>query len=150
MRSSSSSVELDALPGSNDSAPNASQTSDQAWKDEANRRLAAHRARRSGRAPQQAALPGMDESSAPENSTSRGKSVADRVAARYAQAPTYSEMLAAEARNAARAATAASVAAGEARDAAQAILIGLDVDMLDGLESQERYDFEATPALHTE
>jgi uncharacterized RDD family membrane protein YckC len=84
----------------------------------------------------------MDESSAPENSTSRGKSVADRVAARYAQAPTYSEMLAAEARNAARAATAASVAAGEARDAAQAILIGLDVDMLDGLESQERYDFE--------
>jgi uncharacterized RDD family membrane protein YckC len=59
----------------------------------------------------------------------RSRSVAARVAARYAQAPTYSEMLAQEARNAARAAEAAAVAAGEARDAAQAILVGLDADM---------------------
>jgi uncharacterized RDD family membrane protein YckC len=58
----------------------------------------------------------------------KNKSVADRVAARYAKAPTYSEMLAHEARNVARAAEAAAVAAGEARDAAQAILVGLDVD----------------------
>jgi uncharacterized RDD family membrane protein YckC len=58
----------------------------------------------------------------------KNKSVADRVAARYAKAPTYSEMLANEARNVARAAEAAAVAAGEARDAAQAILVGLDVD----------------------
>ena len=50
------------------------------------------------------------------------------MAARYAKAPTYSEMLANEARNVARAAEAAAVAAGEARDAAQAILVGLDVD----------------------
>jgi len=68
---------------------------------------------------------------------SRGKSVADRVAARYAKAPTYSEMLAAEARNAVRAAEAASVAAGEARDAAQAILQGLDVDLDEGLENEK-------------
>jgi uncharacterized RDD family membrane protein YckC len=54
------------------------------------------------------------------------------VAARYAKAPTYSEMLANEARNAARAAAAAAVAAGEARDAAQAILVGLDVGLDDG------------------
>ena len=58
----------------------------------------------------------------------KNKNVADRVAARYAKAPTYSEMLANEARNVARAAEAAAVAAGEARDAAQAILVGLDVD----------------------
>jgi uncharacterized RDD family membrane protein YckC len=57
----------------------------------------------------------------------KNKSVADRVAARYAKAPTYSEMLAHEARNVARAAEAAAVAAGEARNAAQAILVGLDV-----------------------
>ena len=61
----------------------------------------------------------------------KNKSVADRVAARYAKAPTYSEMLANEARNVARAAEAAAVAAGEARDAAQAILVGLDVDRED-------------------
>ena len=60
--------------------------------------------------------------------TRRTRSVADRVAARYAKAPTYSEMLANEARNVARAAEAAAVAAGEARDAAQAILVGLDID----------------------
>ncbi len=58
----------------------------------------------------------------------KNKNVADRVAARYAKAPTYSEMLANEARNVARAAEAAAVAAGEARDAAQAILVGLDID----------------------
>jgi uncharacterized RDD family membrane protein YckC len=64
----------------------------------------------------------------------KSRSVADRVAARYAKAPSYSEMLAAEARNAARAAEAAAVAAGEARDAAQAILVGLDVNMHEGRE----------------
>jgi uncharacterized RDD family membrane protein YckC len=129
VRSSLSSSELDAAAGSNDSA----QALSQQWKQEANRRLAAHRARRGGGA-LQAALPGMEEDAATP-SGSRGKSVADRVAARYAKAPTYSEMLAAEARNAVRAAEAASVAAGEARDAAQAILEGLDVDLNDGLET---------------
>jgi uncharacterized RDD family membrane protein YckC len=70
-------------------------------------------------------------------------SVADRVAARYAKAPTYSEMLAAEARNAARAAEAAAVAAGEARDAAQAILIGLDANLH---EDQEEVESDKSPA----
>ncbi len=72
------------------------------------------------------------ESEQPQ-STAKSKTVADRVAARYAKAPTYSEMLANEARNAARAAEAAAFAAGEARDAAQAILVGLDVGLdIDG------------------
>ena len=135
MRSSLSSIELDAMAGSNDSA----QALSQEWKQEANRRLAAHRARRSGRG-LQAALPGMEDV-AVVSPASRGKSVADRVAARYAKAPTYSEMLAAEARNAVRAAAAASVAAGEARDAAQAILEGLDVDLNEGLD-REAYSRE--------
>jgi len=135
VRSSLSSIELDAMAGSNDSA----QALSQEWKQEANRRLAAHRARRSGRG-LQAALPGMEDV-AVVSPASRGKSVADRVAARYAKAPTYSEMLAAEARNAVRAAAAASVAAGEARDAAQAILEGLDVDLNEGLD-REAYSRE--------
>jgi uncharacterized RDD family membrane protein YckC len=63
-------------------------------------------------------------------------SVAARVAARYAKAPTYSEILAAEARNVARAAEAAAVAAGEACDAAQAILIGLDADLQEEQEGE--------------
>ena len=100
------------------------------WKREANRRLAIHRARRNDRATYQSTLPGMEDVVESEAGTPqvKNKSVADRVAARYAKAPTYSEMLANEARNVARAAEAAAVAAGEARDAAQAILVGLDVD----------------------
>jgi uncharacterized RDD family membrane protein YckC len=100
------------------------------WKREANRRLAIHRARRNDRASLQSALPGMEDAVEHEQHPPQAKNrnVADRVAARYAKAPTYSEMLANEARNVARAAEAAAVAAGEARDAAQAILIGLDVD----------------------
>ncbi len=101
------------------------------WKQEANHRLAAHRARRKGLAGAQSALPGMEDQV--EDTTKvakpKSKSVVDRVTARYAKAPTYSEMLAAEARNAARAAEAAAVAASEARDAAQAILVGLDADL---------------------
>jgi uncharacterized RDD family membrane protein YckC len=121
------------------------------WKREANHRLAAHRARRSGRAVQQAALPGMEtmenqeriegndgaERDSQPHSQQKIKSVADRVAARYAHAPTYSEILAAEARNAARAAETAAVAAGEARDAAQAILVGLDVERQEQFARQE-------------
>ncbi len=105
------------------------------WKREANRRLAIHRARRSSRTALQTALPGMEEaveqeeqSSVSDTSHPKARSVADRVAARYAEAPTYSEMLANEARNVARAAEAAAVAAGQARNAAQAILVGLDID----------------------
>jgi uncharacterized RDD family membrane protein YckC len=100
------------------------------WKREANRRLAIHRARRNDRATLQSALPGMEEALErdAQSSQPKNKSVADRVAARYAKAPTYSEMLANEARNVARAAEAAAVAAGDARDAAQAILVGLDID----------------------
>jgi uncharacterized RDD family membrane protein YckC len=96
--------------------------------------LAIHRARRSDRSALQGALPGMEKALDPQEYPSKNKSVADRVAARYAKAPSYSEMLANEARNMARAAEAAATAAGEARDAAQAILIGLDVDLDDEMD----------------
>jgi uncharacterized RDD family membrane protein YckC len=55
----------------------------------------------------------------------RAAEAAARVAARYAKAPSYTEMLAAEARAAVRAAEAASRAALEAQAAAESLLAGL-------------------------
>ncbi|MBV8672114.1 MAG: RDD family protein [Acidobacteriaceae bacterium] len=90
-----------------------------AWKQELNARLVAHRSRRT-RTPEaaQAVLPGMEESSP---RMPRGTSVAARVAERYSKAPSYREVLAAEAANAARAAEAAAKAAQKAHEAAQAV-----------------------------
>jgi uncharacterized RDD family membrane protein YckC len=82
------------------------------WKQEVNARLNAHRSRR-GAFAQQPPLPGMETSRAP-----KAAKVAARVAERYAAAPSYREMLAAEA---ARAAEAAAEAAREAQHAAEAV-----------------------------
>jgi uncharacterized RDD family membrane protein YckC len=106
-------AELDTLP---ETLPS--------WKQEVNARLTAHRTRRDRSGDTQPALPGM-ESSRAESHAAR---VAARVAERYSKAPTYSEMLAAEAANAARAAEAAALAAQEAHLAAQALL-NLQQDM---------------------
>jgi uncharacterized RDD family membrane protein YckC len=89
-----------------------------AWKQEVNAKLVAHRSRRSGNPDAQAMLPGMEES-APQ--ASRGDSVAARVAERYSKVPSYREMLATEAANAARAAEAAAKAAQKAHEAARAV-----------------------------
>jgi uncharacterized RDD family membrane protein YckC len=94
------------------------------WKQEVNARLMAHRTRRVRSGSEQPALPGLETA----RQESRAARVAARVAERYSKAPTYSEMLAAEAANAARAAEAAAQAAQEAHSAAQAILDGLDMD----------------------
>lgn len=88
------------------------------WKQEITARLSAHRTRRGAFDARQPALPGMETGSEPD---ARAARVAARVAERYAKAPTYSEMLAAEAANAARAAAAAAHAAHEAHQAAQAV-----------------------------
>ena len=88
------------------------------WKQEVNARLVAHRTRRSRGGEAQAALPGMEDASP---RLSRGASVAARVAERYAKAPSYRDMLAAEAANAAHAAEAAAKAAQKAHEAAQAV-----------------------------
>ena len=114
------------------------------WKREVNNRLAAHRTRRGGFAQAQPALPGMEFAS-PEKQSARPKTIAERVAARYAQAPTYSEMLAAEAQNAARAAQAAATAAQEAHAAAQAILVGLDMPQTEASAAQLEQQTEQPP-----
>jgi len=91
------------------------------WKLEVNRRLATHRNRKDscGAEPETPA-------NLHHNVSKRGAQAAARVAARYAQAPSYNEALAGEARAAVRAAEAASRAAKEAQAAAQMILEGLE------------------------
>ncbi len=91
------------------------------WKQEVNRRLAEHRTRKSG--PEQA-----EDMQSPAHATagSRAAAAAARVAQRFANAPSYSEMLADEARAAVRAAEAASRAAQQAHAAAKSVLAGLE------------------------
>ena len=73
------------------------------WKQEVNERLAAHRTRRPRKPEDQCNLP-LDI----EPGDSRSAQVAARVAARYAKVPSYSQVLAEEARNAAKLAHAAA------------------------------------------
>ncbi len=68
----------------------------------------------------------------------RGAEAAARVAARYAKAPKYSDMLAGEARAAVRAAEAASRAAQEAQAAAESVLAELEAASIE----------EPEPATH--
>ncbi len=92
------------------------ETASPAWKQEINARLSAHRSRRTGNGENQQQLPGMESGRRPE--TGHAAKVAARVAERYSKAPTYSEMLAAEAARAAEAAAAAAEAARQAHEAA--------------------------------
>ncbi|MDE3187753.1 MAG: RDD family protein [Acidobacteriota bacterium] len=91
------------------------------WKQEVNRRLAAHKKRKDFSLVEQAP---PEEAQSP--ASSRAAQAAARVAARYAKAPSYSEMQAAEARAALRAAEAATRAALEAQAAAQTALANLE------------------------
>jgi uncharacterized RDD family membrane protein YckC len=75
-----------------------------AWKKELNERLAATRSRRLRQAPEQVTLPGLEHVG--QKLESRASRLAAKVAQRYANAPSYSEVLAAEARAQSRAATA--------------------------------------------
>jgi uncharacterized RDD family membrane protein YckC len=92
-----------------------------AWKQEVNRRVAAHMSRKT---------PFASEFTAPQDGRptygSRAAQAAARVAERYAQAPSFSELLADEARNAMRAAEAASKAAQQAQAAVQCVIDGLE------------------------
>jgi uncharacterized RDD family membrane protein YckC len=89
------------------------------WKEEVNQRLAAHKNRKG---------PTLAEPARPvaQHGGSLAAAAAARVAARYAKAPSYSEMLAEEARAAVRAAEAASRAALHAQAAAESVLAGLE------------------------
>jgi len=72
--------------------------------------------------------------------SSRAAAAAARVAARYAKAPSYSEMLASEARAAVRAAEAASWAALEAQAAAETLLAGLEAAAIAGRPQEREVD----------
>ena len=87
-----------------------------AWKEEVNRRIEAHKHRKGISVVDQA------EPADRPDSGGRAAAAAARVAARYAKAPSFSEMQAAEARAALRAAEATTRAALEAQAAAQAVL----------------------------
>ena len=89
-----------------------------------NRRLAAHHSRKGF----STAEPKSHSESHPGAGSRAAEAVA-RVAARYANAPSFSEMLASEARAAVRAAEAASRAALEAQAAAESLLAGLEAGL---------------------
>jgi hypothetical protein len=117
------------------------------WKQEVNRRVAAHLSRR---APSR-----REAATHQESQTSRAGRAAEaaaRVAARYAKAPSYSEMLAREARAAVQAAEAASKAAQQAQAAFQYVLDGLEAATPEKSLRQSAPDpqpvaeFRATPA----
>lgn len=90
------------------------------WKQEVNRRVAEHKGRKGQ------AGTGQETRMEVHPASSLAAKAAARVAARYAKAPSYSEMLADEARAAVRAAEAASRAALEAQAAAESVLAGLE------------------------
>lgn len=90
------------------------------WKQEVNRRLAEHKNRRTS---------GAVESTPSETyhaANPRVAQAAARVAARYAKAPSYNEMLAEEARAALRAAEAATEVARQAQFVAESVLAEIE------------------------
>ena len=91
------------------------------WKQEVNRRVAAHKDRRVNPAGD-----ANEHTESLHSASGRAAAAAARVAARYANAPSYSEILADEARAAVRAAEAASKAALEAQAAAESVLAEIE------------------------
>jgi uncharacterized RDD family membrane protein YckC len=89
------------------------------WKEEVNRRVADHMSRKNASAPE----PHPEAHIAP---TGRAARAVARVTARYAGAPSYSQMLAEEARAAMRAAQVAHRAAEDAHAAVQMVLAGIE------------------------
>jgi uncharacterized RDD family membrane protein YckC len=91
------------------------------WKQEVNRRVADHMNRKNATVDPADRQPETHFAPA-----SRAALAAARVAARYANAPSYNQLLADEARNAMHAALAAQKAAEQAHAAAQMVLAGLE------------------------
>lgn len=97
------------------------------WKQEVNRRLAAHRSRNGASSP----APGKP-AEACHGVSSRAAQAAARVAARYANAPSFSQMQAVEAQTAVRAAEIATQVAIEAQTVAKAALASLHASRKEG------------------
>jgi len=110
------------------------------WKDEVHQRIAEHKVRRAGTNPQPQA-----NANSQHPAGSVAAQAAARVAARYAKAPSYSEMLADEARAAVRAAEAASIAALQAQAAAESVLAGLEAASSATQSWQPEFFTAATP-----
>jgi uncharacterized RDD family membrane protein YckC len=91
------------------------------WKQEVNRRIAEHKERKNVAMNEPKANPDGQQGAG-----TRAAQAAARVAARYAKAPSYNELMAEEARAAVRAAEAASKAALEAQAAAENVLAGIE------------------------
>ena len=105
------------------------------WKQEVNRRLAEHKTRKG------ISVVDEDESADQHGSAnSRAAAAAARVAARYAKAPSYSDLQASEARMALRAAEAATRAAVEAQVAARAVLHEIESAVEDRAPEQSSYE----------
>lgn len=96
-----------------------------AWKQEVSRRLAAHKSHKGASTAER-------QTAAEIHAGKRTTDAAARVAARFAKAPSYSQMLADEARAAVRAAEAASQAALHAQAAAESVLASLEADLGNG------------------
>lgn len=107
------------------------------WKEEVNQRIAAHKNRKSSIAGEQGTAP-------PENhaTSNRVSAAAARVAARFAKAPSYSDLLENEARAAVRAAEAASRAALQAQAVAESVLAELQAAKAAQPEWQFAHDEE--------
>jgi uncharacterized RDD family membrane protein YckC len=97
------------------------QPSTPAWRQEVNKRLAAHKNRKAN--PSSSEVP--DQPAATDLGSSRAAQAAARVAARFAKAPSFSQMQAEEARMAVRHAEIATQVALEAQSAAESALAGL-------------------------
>ena len=113
------------------------------WKEEVNRRVAEHLNNKTRSTNQSRTIQANRTTQG-----SRAAQAAARVAERYAQAPSYGEMLADEARAAVRAAEAASVAAQKAQAAVQYMLDGLEAAATAEAIEQPEAMAEQAPALH--
>jgi uncharacterized RDD family membrane protein YckC len=117
------------------------------WKQEVNRRVAAHKSRKNAPAEDAAT---HAEARMPR--AGRAAQAAARVAARYANAPSYSQVLAEEARAAMRAAEAAQMAAEDAHAAVQMVLDELEAATSDASEAHpaiEPYNLSETSSIGT-
>jgi len=128
--------------GAYEAHPSESGESAPAWKQEVNQRLAAHRNKRVGAQEEARQAP-----ESPRAGSARAAAAAARVAARYAKAPSYNQLLAGEARAVARAAGVAAEAALNAQAAAEAVLAGLEGGHLSPtFDSSNPWVREAAPA----
>ena len=113
------------------------------WKEEVNQRVAAHKNRKPGQVTEQ------ETAASQPASNNRAAAAAARVAARFAKAPSYSEILENEARAAVRAAEAVSRAALQAQAVAESVLAELQAAKA-AAEPGWQFHVDEEQPLHTQ